>query len=157
MYFSLIYPHIDDPSFYLEEESFASAYLSEERISAFFGVAFESVCHHYMNLSSAKGLLPHRYPIFDNHWEKDADGDHEFDLASSTKKNELALGECKWTNKPLSATKYFEMLKFAERHGYKGDNEFYFFAKNGFSERLIELSKQHNNIHLIQPDDLFRI
>jgi len=151
LYFTLIYPNTDDPSYYLNPDVFAERYLSEERTSTFFGMAFERVCQSFLDARSASSLLPCPYPRFRNHWE----ASHEFDLASLTKKNELALGECKWTNKELSAAKYFEMLQYAADHNLGENAHYYFFSRGGFSERLLELAKQETNVHLFGLDDLF--
>ncbi len=153
LYFSLIYPNISDPSYWIDSGIFASRYLTEERISTFFGAAFESVCHDFMDICSVRGVLPFAYPHFQNHWE----GDHEFDLASLTKKGELALGECKWTNKELTAKKYFEMEQFAKDHNLARYAYYYFISKSGFSDRLTELAKENSNIILFSLSDLFRL
>ena len=151
LYFSLIYPNADDPAYWLNPEVFGQRYLTEERVSTFFGVAFERVCHDYMDRLSAYGGLPHPYPRFQNHWE----GEREFDFAALSKKGELALGECKWTNKELSASKYFEMLQFAEGRGLQNHTQFYFVSREGFSPRLMELAQEKTNIHLVSLSDLF--
>ena len=155
MYFQLIYPNIDDPAYHIDEDVFASRYITKERINTFFGSAFEDVCRNFMDLCSVYGRLPDIFPSFHGHWENDKETSHEFDLASISKKGCLILGECKWTEREASAGKYFEMAEYANKHYPSHRFEAYFFSRSGFSTRLVSLAKENERIHLLDIDSLF--
>lgn len=124
----------------------------------FFGHIFEDVCMQYLEMQIAMGNMPMLYYELGfwqgaNPKEKRTE---EIDVVLSGK-NDILVGECKWTNKKAGID-VFDTLK--ERAALiAGDRSIRYaiFSKSGFDSKLEGYACINNSLSLYTIDDLISI
>ena len=96
-----------------------------------------------------------------SYWPGGINGDTEIDvMAVDHQKKQVFAGECKYHNKPVDATVYYELeekvKKSAElRMAFSGYKVLYgLFSKSGFTQRMLDHAKGRDDILLIQEDHI---
>lgn len=69
------------------------------------------------------------------------------------RKDSALFCECKWTNAPVDIDVLSDIKTQGELFPYP-NKWFWLFAKNGFTDRLIEMAKGYGNVRLIKFDDM---
>ncbi|SHF05138.1 MULTISPECIES: ATP-binding protein [Caloramator] len=76
----------------------------------------------------------------------------EIDIVGiNTDTNDILFGECKWLNTPIDIDIFYRLKEKAKKVEWKRNNrnEFYvLFSKSGYTDRLLELSKEMPNLLL---------
>ena len=65
--------------------------------------------------------------------------------------NEIVFGECKWSVKKVGLSVLYDLKEKSKKVQWKNTNRkeyFILFSKEGFSDELIEFTKENNNIIL---------
>ncbi len=110
----------------------------------YVSVAFEEIC---------RNITPYYCPFVPikvgGWWDKN----EEIDIcAINQETKEILLGECKWTESKIGVDVYSELLRKSKLVEWNTNNRTEYFmlcAKNGFSNSLLELAKEHSNIVLV--------
>ena len=96
-----------------------------------------------------------------SYWLNDINGDTEIDvMAVDHQKKQVFAGECKYHNKPVDATVYYELeekvKKSAElRTAFPGYKILYgLFSKSVFTQRMLDQAEGRDDILLIQEDHI---
>ena len=125
--------------------------------------AFENVCIYYLWKQSEKGKTPFSIIEAMRWWgkltKKDATGklvttSEEIDIiATDVTKTNYILGECKFKNESFDL---HQLIALREKTPVTGTVYYYLFSLNGFTEAVIQESRENDSIRLISLDDLFR-
>ena len=130
--------------------------LIEPNLSDYMGEVFESICQSYMMSSSVLENAPFFYTTIGRWW-----GSHpslkrqeEIDVCAMSKQD-ILLGECKWTNKLIDKKVLNDLILQSQLFKQK-QRHYYLFSKNGFTDAVLEEAQQNTNIHLITIDDIYQ-
>ena len=156
-WFRYVYPYkgeleLDNQQIVLDE-------LEKDFIQKFVAFSYEDVCKDiFASLCRNKAVdfAPSR---IGSYWLNDINGDTEIDvMAVDHQKKQVFAGECKYHNKPVDATVYYELeekvKKSAElRTAFPGYKVLYgLFSKSGFTQRMLDQAEGRDDILLIQED-----
>ena len=156
-WFRYVYPYkgeleLDNQQIVLDE-------LEKDFIQKFVAFSYEDVCKDiFASLCRSKAVdfVPSR---IGSYWLNDINGDTEIDvMAVDHQKKQVFAGECKYHNKPVDATVYYELeekvKKSAElRTAFPGYKVLYgLFSKSGFTQRMLDQAEGRDDILLIQED-----
>ena len=158
-WFRYVYPYkgeleLDNQQIVLDE-------LEKDFIQKFVAFSYEDVCKDiFASLCRSKAVdfVPSR---IGSYWLNDINGDTEIDvMAVDHQKKQVFAGECKYHNKPVDATVYYELeekvKKSAElRTAFPGYKVLYgLFSKSGFTQRMLDQAEGRDDILLIQEDHI---
>ena len=156
-WFRYVYPYkgeleLDNQQIVLDE-------LEKDFIQKFVAFSYEDICKDiFASLCRSKAVdfAPSR---IGSYWLNDINGDTEIDvMAVDHQKKQVFAGECKYHNKPVDATVYYELeekvKKSAElRTAFPGYKVLYgLFSKSGFTQRMLDQAEGRDDILLIQED-----
>ena len=156
-WFRYVYPfkgelELDNQQIVLDE-------LEKDFIQKFVAFSYEDICKDiFASLCRSKAVdfAPSR---IGSYWLNDINGDTEIDvMAVDHQKKQVFAGECKYHNKPVDATVYYELeekvKKSAElRTAFPGYKVLYgLFSKSGFTQRMLDQAEGRDDILLIQED-----
>ena len=154
-WFRYVYPYkgeleLDNQQIVLDE-------LEKDFIQKFVAFSYEDICKDiFASLCRNKEVdfVPSR---IGSYWLNDINGDTEIDvMAVDHQKKQVFAGECKYHNKPVDATVYYELeekvKKSAElRSAFPGYKVLYgLFSKSGFTQRMLDQAEGRDDILLIQ-------
>jgi len=138
-WFKFIFPNRS----HIEERNFGYSDI-EEKLNLFISKKFEEVCK--MGLS--KG-----YSKVGKWWYKE----DEIDIvALNEEKNELLIGECKWSKNPVDKGVYYNLKEKEDKVKWKNSErtvEYVIFSKSGFTDDLKEIDE--DNLSLVDLDNLW--
>ena len=158
-WFRYVYPYkgeleLDNQQIVLDE-------LEKDFIQKFVAFSYEDVCKDiFASLCRNKAVdfVPSR---IGSYWLNDIYGDMEIDvMAVDHQKKQVFAGECKYHNKPVDATVYYELeekvKKSAElRTAFPGYKVLYgLFSKSGFTQRMLDQAEGRDDILLVNEDRL---
>ena len=158
-WFRYVYPYkgeleLDNQQIVLDE-------LEKDFIQKFVAFSYEDICKDiFASLCRSKAVdfAPSR---IGSYWLNDINGDTEIDvMAVDHQKKQVFAGECKYHNKPVDATVYYELeekvKKSAElRTAFPGYKVLYgLFSKSGFTQRMLDQAEGRDDILLIQEDHI---
>lgn len=158
-WFRYVYPYkgeleLDNQQIVLDE-------LAKDFIQKFVAFSYEDICKDILASlcrSKAVDFAPSR---IGSYWLNDINGDTEIDvMAVDHQKKQVFAGECKYHNKPVDATVYYELeekvKKSAElRTAFPGYKVLYgLFSKSGFTQRMLDQAEGRDDILLIQEDHI---
>ena len=158
-WFRYVYPYkgeleLDNQQIVLDE-------LEKDFIQKFVAFSYEDVCKDiFASLCRNKAVdfVPSR---IGSYWLNDINGDMESDvMAVDHQKKQVFAGECKYHNKPVDATVYYELeekvKKSAElRSAFPGYKVLYgLFSKSGFTQRMLAQAEGRDDILLVNEDRL---
>ena len=158
-WFRYVYPYkgeleLDNQQIVLDE-------LEKDFIQKFVAFSYEDVCKDiFASLCRNKAVdfVPSR---IGSYWLNDINGDMEIDvMAVDHQKKQVFAGECKYHNKPVDATVYYELeekvKKSAElRTAFPGYKVLYgLFSKSGFTQRMLDQAEGRDDILLVNEDRL---
>lgn len=135
--------------------------MEKDFIQKFVAFSYEDVCKDiFASLCRNKAVdfVPSR---IGSYWLNDINGDMEIDvMAVDHQKKQVFAGECKYHNKPVDATVYYELeekvKKSAElRTAFPGYKVLYgLFSKSGFTQRMLDQAEGRDDILLVNEDRL---
>ena len=158
-WFRYVYPYkgeleLDNQQIVLDE-------LEKDFIQKFVAFSYEDVCKDiFASLCRSKAVdfAPSR---IGSYWLNDINGDTEIDvMAVDHLKKQVFAGECKYHNKPVDATVYYELeekvKKSSElRTAFPGYKVLYgLFSKSGFTQRMLDQAEGRDDILLVNEDRL---
>ena len=158
-WFRYVYPYkgeleLDNQQIVLDE-------LEKDFIQKFVAFSYEDICKDiFASLCRNKEVdfVPSR---IGSYWLNDINGDTEIDvMAVDHQKKQVFAGECKYHNRPVDATVYYELeekvKKSAElRSAFPGYKVLYgLFSKSGFTQRMLDQAEGRDDILLIQADHI---
>jgi len=65
----------------------------------------------------------------------------------------IIFGECKWQNKKVGIKVYKELVEKSKYIKSDLAKKYILFSKSGFSDELLELAKEKNELFLIKADE----
>ena len=87
-------------------------------------------------------------------WDR---SDTEIDIAATDETSDsIIFGECKFTNGPMDVDVYYHLLDKTQKVDWKKQTRkehFVFFSFNGYTEKMIQLANDNNNIVLYRPQN----
>ena len=129
----------------------------------FVAFAYEDICKNIFSDLCKKGSISFIPSRIGSYWLNDSVEDTEIDVMSVDHQNKkLFAGECKYHEKPIDAPIYFELQekikKAAEiQKAFPGYEVLYgIFSKSGFTDRMLDIAKESDDILLINEDHLIR-
>jgi len=158
-WFRYVYPYkgeleLDNMQIVLDE-------IDKDFVEKFVAFAYEDICKDiFANLcrKGAVSFVPSRIGAF---WQNDSDGDTEIDVMAVDHQNKrIFAGECKYHMKPVDAPVYFalkeKVTNAAEIHkAFPGYSILYgVFSKSGFTQRLLDVARENDEILLIHGDSI---
>jgi hypothetical protein len=161
-WFTFAYPNLG----LLEMEDATAVWEDEidKNLHNFASKAFEEICIEYMYVLNKRHALPFRFTSIARWWgkvtKKDENGNlvtnqQEIDLiATDSKQQNYILGECKFTNEPFDMG---QLLKLQSKLTLFGNIYYYLFSLNGFTDAVINVAKQSNNLFLVTPKDILSV
>ncbi|OGO84891.1 MAG: ATPase [Clostridiales bacterium GWE2_32_10] len=107
---------------------------------------YEDVAREVLWDENSKNKLPFRFAKIGSYWGKNI----EIDIVAYDKEN-LLVGECKYTNKKIDVNLFFDLQQkvdnVAELKNY--NNTYYiFFSKSGFTKKMEELAVERKDVLL---------
>jgi hypothetical protein len=161
-WFTFAYPNLG----LLEMEDATAVWEDEidKNLHNFASKAFEEICIEYMYVLNKRRTLPFRFTSIARWWgkvtKKDENGNlvtnqQEIDLiATDSKQQNYILGECKFTNEPFDMG---QLLKLQSKLTLFGNIYYYLFSLNGFTDAVMNVAKQSNNLFLVTPKDILSV
>lgn len=146
---------------YLEHIKLGNGLRIKEReqsaIDDFINHAYEKLCISYINYLNSDGKLDNYYLMFSNFKaDKTSLGRSvEIDLLAE-EKDDLLVGECKFSKNPKGIEIYNNMLddvKVKPLDSYK-NKHFYIFSHSGFKDGLLKC--KNDNLHLVSSLDMLQ-
>jgi AAA+ ATPase superfamily predicted ATPase len=121
-------------------------------LNIYMSIVFEDICVKYLMNKNITGTLPFFLHDIGRWWYKQT----EIDIVGFDKDNNFIFGECKWRNESISMQVLENLIAKTEEHFKKvSAKNYYLFSKSGFSDELLEYSKQYDHVTLISINDLF--
>ena len=158
-WFRYVYPYkgeleLDNMQIVLDE-------MQKDFETKFVAFAYEDICKDlFANLckQGAIDFVPSRIGAY---WLNDYTGDTEIDVMAVDNQNKrIFAGECKYHAKPVDAPVYYalreKVLDAGEiRKAYPGYDVIYgVFSKSGFTQRMLDVAKETQNLVLINKDQV---
>jgi len=121
----------------------------------------EDICKNIFAELCRDGKISFEPSRIGSYWQNDYDGDTEIDVMSVDHQNKRVFaGECKYHVKPVDAPVYFSLKEKVEsareiRKAFPGyDVIFGLFSKSGFTQRMLDISRNNDGIYLVNEDQL---
>lgn len=147
----------------LEKATMLWNILIKNDLHSFSSKTFENICISYLYNESYNNKLPALFINFGRWWRKTIHKENdskpyttveEIDIiGTDITKTNFILGECKFRNSEFNYSQYESLTK---KINLEGNIYYYLFSLSGFSNSLIQLSKENKNIKLISLDDIFK-
>ena len=146
-YFKLIYPNLSDLEI-LEPDEFYNKHIKDE-FNNVMERSYIKVCREFMDLMSKYGKLPAKFGNFASLYGKTG----FIPLVSRSEDGKIAVGSCKWAQKPMTMKDFEALLDNTSQLGREADY-YYLFSKEGFTADLSAMAENMDNINCIDLDDL---
>lgn len=160
-YYKYVFPYMGE--YELEKASMLWNILIKNDLHSFSSKTFENICISYLYNEAYSNKLPAPFINFGRWWGKTIHKENnskpyttieEIDIiGTDIKKTNFILGECKFRNSEFNYSQYDSLTK---KINLEGNIYYYLFSLSGFSNSLIQLSKENKNIKLISLDDIFK-
>lgn len=128
----------------------------EPTYSDYMGLVFEKISRDYLMFQNSQGNLPILFTSIGRWWGTDSQTrtQVEIDLIAGDGKDYL-ICECKWKNEPLDLSVVNKLQQKADIFKTQRGNTWYvLFSKAGFTEAVHALSREREDIMLIDLDDI---
>jgi hypothetical protein len=158
-WFHYVYPYkgeleLDNMQIVLDE-------MKKDFTQKFVAFSYEDICRDIFKNLCRTGSIKFTPSLIGSYWKNDSWDDTQIDvMAVDRQKSCLFVGDCKYHNKPVEQSVYFELKdKVAAsadiRKSFPEYEVIYgIFSKSGFNSRLIELAKETPNLVLINEDEV---
>jgi len=115
-------------------------------LNQFVGNTFETVCIQFLRNMNRNKKYPFRFTQIGRWWSKD----NEIDIIGLEQKTPSFFAECKWKNSKMSIGDYKHLIEKLEKTQMSIKNPYILlFSKSGFENNLLEISKNDENLMLI--------
>jgi len=126
------------------------------KLNNFFGLQFERICNRFIEENpQTLGFIPKEVG---KHWGKvpyKKGESYDIDIIAYNDQN-IAFGECKWTNKKVSIGDYEKLLLRSNYIDIYGKRKIYvLFSKSGFEEDLLKIKS--DTLILLTLEDMAKI
>lgn len=129
----------------------------------FVAFAYEDICKTIFSDLCKKGSIPFIPSRIGSYWLNDSAEDTEIDVMAVDHQNKkVFVGECKCHEKPIDVPIYFELKEKIKKSAeiqktFPGYKVIYgLFSKSGFTDRMLDIAKENDDILLINEDHLVR-
>jgi hypothetical protein len=158
-WFHYVYPYkgeleLDNMQIVLDE-------MKKDFTQKFVAFSYEDICKDIFKNLCRTGAVKFTPSLIGSYWKNDSWDDTQIDvMAVDNQKSHLFVGECKYHNKPVGKSVYFELKdKVAAsadiRKSFPEYEVIYgIFSKSGFDSQLIELANETHNLLLINEDEV---
>lgn len=135
----------------------------EASLHHFASKSFEKVCIEYMYTLNKKRKLPFRFSKIGRWWGSVTKLDNgekrtstvEIDIIATDKnEDKFIMGECKFRSELFDNR---ELRKFKEKIRFSDETYYYLFSLSGFTDAVIEASKNEDRIFLIDAAQIVNI
>jgi hypothetical protein len=156
-WFHYVYPYkgeleLDNMQIVLDE-------MKKDFTQKFVAFSYEDICRDIFKNLCRTGSIKFTPSLIGSYWKNDSWDDTQIDvMAVDRQKSCLFVGECKYHNKPVEQSVYFELKDKVSasadiRKSFPEYDVIYgIFSKSGFNSRLKELAKETPNLVLINED-----
>jgi len=123
-------------------------------LNTYMGLVFEEICRQFMWKLMQKNALPFFTGNLGRWWGNNPaeKRQEEIDLLAF-RENKAIFGECKWTEAPVDIDVLIDLQAQSRLFRYE-ENTFFLFAKNGFTNRLAEMSSDDPFLKLYTLADM---
>ena len=161
-WFRYVYPYkgeleLDNMQIVLDE-------MQKDFETKFVAFAYEDICKDLFADLCKQGTIDFVPSRIGAYWLNDYTGDTEIDVMAVDNQNKrIFAGECKYHAKPVDAPVYYalreKVLDAGEiRKSYPGYDVIYgVFSKSGFTQRMLDVAKETQNLMLINEDHVVDI
>jgi uncharacterized protein len=154
-YFAFIFKHQNMLNGLISPEVYYERELTKEKLNAFIGHRFESVCECYLRKQFYKGKMPFYAENLGRWWGNNPilKKQEEIDLLAYDDDNAL-ICECKYTEEPFDEKELKDLQNSALC--VKQQNKSYIiFSKNGITDGVQELIGKSSDYSIVTLDDLY--
>ncbi len=134
----------------MEGEEVVWKTLVEPDFDAYMERFFVAVCKEYVDIMNRYQKLPFAYHGNCGSWYGKSGDLH---LVAQDKKGRSLVGTCKWSSEAASERDLVSLLATMESAGLDSDY-YYLFSKSGFTDSMVQKSKQMENIVLTDMSSL---
>ena len=161
-WFRYVYPYkgeleLDNMQIVLDE-------IQKDFETKFVAFAYEDICKNLFSDLCKRGAIDFVPSRIGAYWLNDYTGDTEIDvMAVDNQYKRIFAGECKYHAKPVDAPVYYalrdKVLDAGEiRKSYPSYDVIYgVFSKSGFTQRMLDVAKETQNLMLINEDQVMDI
>lgn len=146
-WYKLIYPNLSELSM-MEPEEFYREFV-RPNLGKVMEHAYIKVCREFMELMNQYNRLPARFDNFASLYGKAG----YVPLVARGEKGELLVGECLWSDNPMSMSDFEKLLHNIDQIGKEADY-YYLFSKSGFTTELAAMAKNMDNIQCIDLEQM---
>ena len=123
-------------------------------LSAYMGLVFEEICKQYLLKEAKKNTLPFFPGKIGRWWGNNPKEKRQEEIDILTyRKNNALFCECKWSNAPVDINLLTAAIEKTNLFNYE-NVWIWLFSKTGFTDRLIDTVAKHDNVKLIQYNDM---
>ena len=161
-WFRYVYPYkgeleLDNMQIVLDE-------MQKDFETKFVAFAYEDICKDLFADLCKQGTIDFVPSRIGAYWLNDYTGDTEIDVMAVDNQNKrIFAGECKYHAKPVDAPVYYalreKVLDAGEiRKSYPGYDIIYgVFGKSGFTQRMLDVAKETQNLVLINENQVVNV
>ncbi|WP_109604872.1 DUF234 domain-containing protein [Oceanotoga teriensis] len=123
-------------------------------LNQYTGFVFEDVCQQYLLRENYNIKLPFIFEKIGRWWGNNSikKRQEEIDILAFNDKKAI-FGECKWQDKKIGIEVYEQLLEKSNLLNFT-EKYFYLFSKTGFTEEIIEFSRNNSKIKLITINEI---
>jgi AAA+ ATPase superfamily predicted ATPase len=165
-WFRFVFPHQENLQSGLRPVDLWNGDISQH-LADFVAPAFERICAHWTRVThgaQAQSVGGWWGNALNEHRRTGARTSEEIDIAGAYRKQLRIVGECKWTEEPMSPSvlqdlRTYKIPAVAQEGRLKipaGGPQILLFSKNGFASALHDTAASDENIRLVTLDELVR-
>ena len=146
-WFRFVYDNQSD-LWVLSPEEFYNKYVADE-LYDYLGRMFERVCGEYIELLSSVGQAPVHVTSMGTWIGKEG----TIDIVAADEERHTMVGICDWGDKPMTSESYDKLMELTGLARLSPEG-MYLFSGKGFSQELLELAKNKEDLKLIDLEDM---
>ncbi len=135
--------------------------MKKDFVDKFVALSYEDDCKDIFRELCSGGQIDFLPSRIGSYWSNDLESDTEIDVMAVDHSNKRVFaGECKYHRKPVDAAVYFALKKKVEnaaeiKKSFPGYSIVYgIFSKSGFTDRLLDVANENDNVVLIQENKI---
>ena len=141
-------------------------YVVEPALHKFASFTFEDVCREFVKEQQKRNALPFRYNKMGRWFGKTTVRDEHTDTGLRTAETEIDLlaidrdeknylvGECKFKEQPFRYSEYLNTVAKLTPQKQKADFYYTLFSESGFDEKIQEIARKDQTLHLYDLDEI---
>ncbi|MFA5528945.1 MAG: ATP-binding protein, partial [Peptostreptococcales bacterium] len=158
-WFRYVYPYKGELE--LDNTQIVINEIGKDFVQKFVAFSYEDICKSIFAELCRKQAIAFTPSRIGSYWLNDSDNDTQIDVAAADYQHKLLfVGECKYHTKPVDAPVYFaleeKVRSSADIHTVFKDYRILYgvFSKSGFTQRMMDQSRDNQNLLLINEDFL---